>query len=99
MKRAESILQNEKECFVTGRRDHLDLHHIYAGSRRKASDRYGCWCWLTHDIHMELHDRNKTLDKMLRVVCQERFEEIYSHEEFMAVFQKNYLGGSEDGAA
>ena len=91
MKRTPSIMQNEKYCFITGRSDQLDLHHIYAGSRRKASDRFGCWCWLTHDVHMELHDKNKALDLMLRRACQEKFEEIYSHQEFMEVFGKSYL--------
>jgi hypothetical protein len=40
---------------------------------------------------MELHDRNKALDLMIEQECQRRFEEIYSHEEFMEVFGKNYL--------
>lgn len=84
-------MQTEKECFVTGRTFNLDRHHVFAGSRRDASERYGCWIWLSHDIHMELHDRNKELDKMIRRACQERFEEIYSHEEFMEVFGKSYL--------
>ena len=88
---ARSIMQTEKECFLTGCTQQLDRHHIYAGNRRRASEKYGCWCWLRHDLHMELHDRNKELDKMLRRACQERFEEIYSHDEFMAIFGKSYL--------
>ena len=40
---------------------------------------------------MELHDKNKELDRMLQRVCQEKFEEKYSHEEFMEVFGKSYL--------
>ena len=87
----KSIMQDEKECFVTGSQTQLDRHHVYAGSRRKASEKYGCWVWLRHDVHMELHDRNKVLDKMLRRTCQERFEELYDHEMFMEVFGKNYL--------
>ena len=88
---SKSIMQDEKVCFITGSQTQLDRHHVYAGSRRKASEKYGCWVWLRHDIHMELHDRNKALDKMLRRVCQERFEDVYSHEEFMDVFGKSYL--------
>ena len=84
-------MQDEKVCFITGSQIGLDKHHVYAGARRKASEKYGCWVWLRHDLHMELHDRNKELDKMLRRVCQERFEEIYSRQEFMEVFGKSYL--------
>lgn len=86
-----SILQTEKQCFITGTVVDLDKHHIYHGSRRKAADKYGCWVWLRHDLHMELHDRNKELDKMLQRTCQERFEELYSHQEFMDIFGKSYL--------
>lgn len=87
----KSIMQDEKQCYITGSRVQLDRHHVFAGARRKAAEKYGCWVWLRHDIHMELHDRNKELDRMLRRECQERFEEIYSHEEFMEVFGKSYL--------
>ena len=34
---------------------------------------------------------NRELDLMLKAECQRRFEEIYSHAEFMDAFGKNYL--------
>lgn len=46
--------------------------------------------WLNHDVHMDLHGRNTALDRQLKAMCQERFEELYGHEKFMAVFGKNY---------
>ena len=55
------------------------------------AEHYGCWVWLRHDIHMDLHDRNSALDKMLKRTCQERFEEIHGHETFMRVFGKSWL--------
>lgn len=87
----ESILQTEKECFITGAKANLDLHHCFHGPRRKAADEWGCWVWLRHDIHMELHQRDISLDRMIQRTCQERFEELYGHEKFMAVFGKSYL--------
>ena len=87
----KSIMQDEKVCFITGSQTNLDLHHCFHGIRRKAADHWGCWVWLRHDIHMELHDRNKELDRMIERACQERFEEIYSREKFMEVFGKSYL--------
>ena len=88
----KSILQpDEKVCFITGSTLNLDRHHVYHGPRRAAAERHGCWIWLRHDIHMEIHDRNKELDKMIKRACQERFEELYSHEEFMSIFGKSYL--------
>lgn len=89
---SKSILQgDDRKCFITGYEGALDKHHVYHGPRRKASEKWGCWVWLRHDIHMELHTQNPALDRMLKRVCQERFEEIYSHEEFMEVFGKSYL--------
>ena len=87
----KSIMQDEKVCIITGSTQNLDKHHCLHGIRRKAAEKYGCWCWIRHDLHMELHDRNKALDLMLERACQERFEEIYSHDEFMEVFGKSYL--------
>ena len=86
-------MQTGKWCYITGRGDHLDLHHIYGGANRKASDKWGCWCWLTHDVHMAAHDRQQELLYQLRRECQERFEERHGHETFMAVFGRNYLEG------
>lgn len=88
---SKSIMQDNRECFITGSTVDLDRHHVFHGPRRNAAEKYGCWVWLRHDLHMEVHDRNKELDRMLQRACQTRFEEIYSHEEFMTVFGKNYL--------
>ena len=91
MARTQSIMQDEKCCFLTGSTQNIDLHHCFHGIRRKAADRWGCWIWLRHDLHMELHDKNKELDRMIERSCQERFEELYGHEKFMEVFGKSYL--------
>jgi hypothetical protein len=88
---ADSIMQRDKVCFVTGAEVDLDKHHIYHGSRRKAADRWGCWVWLNHDVHMDLHQRNTALDEELKAACQERFEALYDHEKFMEVFGKSYI--------
>lgn len=92
----ESILQTEQECFLSGGRVRLDRHHIYGGPNRDLSERWGCWVWLRHDLHMQLHDRDPELKLMLKRICQERFEELYDHETFMKVFGKNYLEGETD---
>lgn len=88
---SDSILQDEKKCFVSGAIFNLDKHHIYHGPRRKAAERWGCWVWLRHDLHMELHDKNTALDRMLKRTCQEEFESRYGHDKFMEVFGKSYL--------
>lgn len=90
----DSILQDRRECYITGATEGLHKHHVYAGSRRKAAEQWGCWVWLRRDWHngapYGVH-QNPDLDRRLKQECQERFEELYGHEKFMEVFGKNYL--------
>ncbi len=90
----DSILQDKKECYITGWTTELHKHHIYPGSRRKASEQWGCWVWLRSDWHnlasYGVHF-NRDLDLKLKCKCQERFEELYGHEKFVEVFGRNYL--------
>lgn len=90
----KSLMQDEKKCYVTGSKINLHQHHIFAGTNRKNSDKYGCWVWLRADWHnmssYGVHF-NKDLDLKLKKECQKKFEERYSHEKFMQVFRKNYL--------
>lgn len=89
---SESIIQKNTECFVSGSRVNLDRHHCVHGTAgRKLAEKYGLWVWLRHDIHMQLHDKNKGLDKILEQEAQRAFEERYGHDEWMRIFRKNYL--------
>ena len=40
-KDAPSILQDEKECFLSGTLEGLERHHIYGGANRRNSAKYG----------------------------------------------------------
>lgn len=77
-----SILQGKaKYCYVTGRTEGLDKHHIYHGSGwRDISDRHGFWVYLWQPLHLAglggLHKYPNTgLDLKLKQDCQRRFEE------------------------
>ncbi|MGN0787092.1 MAG: hypothetical protein ACI4OB_06840 [Christensenellales bacterium] len=89
-----SILQTEKKCYITGKAYGLHRHHIFSGPNRKNSEKYGCWVYLIPELH-NMSDRgvhfDKELDLRLKRECQAKFEEIYDHDTFMAVFGKNYL--------
>lgn len=91
---SKSIMQDEKECYITGSTENLARHHIFYGPYRQASERFGCWCYLRADWHNMSNygvHFNRDLDLMLKAECQRRFEEIYSHQEFMDTFGRNYL--------
>ncbi len=91
----KSIMQTKKECFITGYIYNLHKHHIFEGTaNRRLSEQYGLWVWLRADWH-NLADYgvhfNKELDRKLKVLAQEKFEEKYGHNKFMEVFKKNYI--------
>lgn len=91
---AKSIIQDTKECFITKSTLNLHKHHIMNGFNRKNSEKYGLWVWLRADWHnmssYGVHF-NRELDLKLKRIAQEKFEEIYGHEEWMRIFKRNYL--------
>lgn len=92
---ADSIIQSEKKCYITGSEYNLDDHHIFKASRRKHSEKHGLKVWLRHDIHMKMHDHTppyETLENDLKAIAQQAFEDNGGTiEEFMKVFGANYL--------
>ena len=89
----KSIMQEEKQCFVCGKTEPLHCHHIYMGGNRRQAEKHGCWVWLCPEHHVGktgVHF-NRNLDLMLKKMCQSRFEETHSREEFMKIFGRNWL--------
>lgn len=91
----KSIMQDKKCCYVTGRTDGLELHHIYFGTgNRKISDQNGFVVWLTPEYHRDskrgVHF-NREFDLLLKQECQERYEFTHSREEFMKLIGRSYL--------
>lgn len=90
-----SILQDKKECYVTGRTDGLHEHHIFYGSSRKMSERHGLKVWLYHLYHvgsdLAVHGGNRSLDIRLKREAQAKFEETHTREEFIKAFGRSYL--------
>lgn len=93
---AKSIMQTEKECFLTGSTVNLHKHHIYAGGRRRISEENGFWVWLIGPYHNQsdygVHGKNgHELDMELKRICQARYEESHTREEFIRLIGKSYL--------
>lgn len=89
----KSIIQEDKSCYVCGKLQ-VHLHHIYGGANRKTSDRNGFVVYLCphhHNLSNEGVHFNKELDTMLKMMCQQKYEENHTREEFMKLIGKNYL--------
>lgn len=94
MSYSKSIMQTQKECYITGSLTNLHRHHVFGGSKRKASEEWGCWVWLRAEYHnmsrLGVHF-DHDLDIRIKRETQQRFEELYGHKKFMEVFGKSYL--------
>lgn len=87
-------LQDCKECFVTGRTDGLQRHHIFGAANRKLSEKYGLCVWLRPEWHNASNYAvhfNRAFDLRLKRYAQREFEAIYDRETFIKLFGKNYL--------
>jgi hypothetical protein len=94
----KSILQDEKECYVTGRADGLQEHHVYFGcGQRSVSEKNGFKVFLRPEYHLACYDGSvhacpgQGLDFELKQACQLKFEETHTREDFMRLIGRNYL--------
>ena len=96
-----SILQKDEErCFLCGmpeNGDHLDWHHVFEGSRRQLSEKYGlkvklhhrrCHLYGDHAVH---YDVCASLD--LKRKAQEAAMQRYgwTMDDWLEIFKKSYL--------
>ena len=94
-KKNESIMQEEKCCYVCGGTYNIHEHHVFEGTgRRKMSEKNGFKVWLCgyhHNLSDEGIHFNKELDRRVKAECQAKFEETHTREEFMELVGRNYL--------
>ena len=93
-------MNGDKRCWLCGRNgsaDPLDRHHIFGGSNRKKSEKYGLVVWLCHhDCHIfgkeAVHrnaDNMQWLHEYGQILAMD--ENGWTTEEFIMEFGKNYL--------
>lgn len=87
---AKSKIQKGKYCLITGSTSYLHKHHIFNGPLRSWSESEGMWCYLSANIHEDLHD-GSGLSIELKRLAQYEYEKYKSRKEFMEHTRKNYL--------
>lgn len=84
-------------CGRNGSADPLDLHHVWGGSRRRKSEKYGAVVYLCHE---RCHERgedavhnNYAVDLMLKSKTQRELMERlgWSEDDFRREFGKSWL--------
>ena len=91
----DSVLQQNKECYVCHTTIGLQDHHcLYGSANRKVSEKYGLKVWLCREHHTGntgVHF-NKELDTRLKQLAQTYYEEHYGdRDKFRSDFGRSYL--------
>lgn len=94
-KRLKSVLTDDLDhCMFTGSSP-VERHHVYGGSNRKNSEKYGFIAPLRPDLHPNgvfAGQGAKAVDMELKQRCQRYFEgHNGTREEFISIFGKSYL--------
>ena len=96
----KSIIQEDREhCFICGRNARadywgLDEHHVYGGSNRKMSEKYGLKVYICHErCHLNGVHKDADLNRQVQAIVQKRAMQYYGWdtETFIRIFRKNYL--------
>ena len=93
----KSIIQSEKECYITKTTSNLQEHHVFNGTaNKKLSEKYGLKIWLHQDWHNDtsysIHG-DQSLDDKIKAEIQQKAMDYYgwSVEDFIRIFGKNYI--------
>ncbi len=93
--RSRSVLQRAKQCWVCGKTEGLEEHHVFYGTAyRRQSEKYGLKVWLCSEHHRGdggVHGHNRELGLKLMRYAQRKFEETHTRDEFIRIFGKNRL--------
>lgn len=96
-KRLTSIFTNDMDhCIHTGS-PYVERHHVFGGSNRKTSEKYGFVVPLRYDLHpngarFNPTLENKQIDVALKRHCQKWYEEkIGNRDDFRREFGKSWL--------
>ena len=91
---AKSIMQDERRCYLCGKLNDLEKHHIFGGvSNRPISEKLGLWVYLCHECHTgkDGAQYNKMKNLLLKQDAQFAFERTHTRQEWMKWIGKNYL--------
>lgn len=94
----DSIFERDRKdrCFLCGYNATIEKHHIFGGSNRKKSEKYGLTVHLCHWCHNEppngVH-HNKERRLLLQQTAQMQWQETFGKTEadFIQEFGRSYL--------
>lgn len=88
--------QDARRCFLCGKYSATDTHHIFQGSNRVASDKYGLTVRLCRDCHAYIHEHPQSdIALAMKDKAQRTAMEHYgwSMDDWRSKFGKDYRSG------
>lgn len=83
-------------CYLSGRTDWIEVHHVFPGANRKLSEKFGLCVYLNHDAHNEPpdgvhHNREKMdfLQREVQLIAMGHYG--WSEEDFREIFGRSFL--------
>lgn len=83
------ITKDLEHCYLCGNQKQ-ELHELVEGKNRQASMKYGLVIPICRKCHI-LVTNNRTLQEKLHKVAQKEFKKHYKTENFVQIFNENYL--------
>ncbi len=95
MIKTESIVSNDRKCWLCGTEKDLHQHHIFYGTgNRSLSEKYGCWVYLCarhHNMSDYSVHIDRGLDEELKKVTQMILERNgWTRDDFIKTFGRSY---------
>lgn len=87
------ITKDLEHCYLCGNKKQ-ELHELIEGKNRQASMKYGLVIPICRKCHI-LVTNNRTLQEKLHKVAQKEFKKHYKTENFVQIFNENYLIGGK----
>lgn len=87
------ITKDLEHCYLCGNQKQ-ELHELVEGKNRQASMKYGLVIPICRKCHI-LVTNNRTLQEKLHKVAQKEFKKHYKSENFVQIFNENYLIGGK----
>lgn len=86
------VARERGECYWCGKWAYLDVHHVFEGSKRQASDKHGFTVKLCRVCHNTVHSgKGLSMRKELHEEFQKIYEFDHSREDFIKEFGISYL--------
>lgn len=83
------ITKDLEHCYLCGNKKQ-ELHELVEGKNRQASMKYGLVIPICRKCHI-LVKNDRTLQEKLHKVAQKEFKKHYKTENFVQIFNENYL--------